>query len=213
MGLIDFFRAIFFVEDCRTNYSVSPESVLSHYKNELKEVYFDEIIVGTYYEDAIKNIISDIKYYRKFHRIHEIIPLYALLIEYLRKEGHHIDIISWIPQNITAYFFRPKNHTYIICRSLSKLSNIPFVPLLSKKYITKHQAKLSKFDRRKNINNAFFLKESNSELVVGKNILLIDDVVSTGSTFNACAKVLKKWGVKNVYCISLASTSLTRKVL
>jgi predicted amidophosphoribosyltransferase len=39
---------------------------------------------------------------------------------------------------------------------------------------------------------AFSLKKSKVQTIVGKNILLLDDVVSTGSTFNACAKVLKE---------------------
>lgn len=213
MGLIDFFRAIFFVEDCRTKHIIFPESVLWHYKEELKEIYFDEIIVGTYYGDTIKNIIGDIKYYRKFHRIHEIIPDYEIILKFLQNNGRHIDIIMGIPQNITTYFFRPRNHTYIICRRLAKLSNIQFLPLLSKKHITKHQAKLSKFDRWKNMEKVFSLKRSKIQYITGKNILLLDDVVSTWSTFNACAKVLKEGGAKQVYCISLASTSLTRKVL
>lgn len=76
------------------------------------------------------------------------------------------------------------------------------VDLLERKKLTWSQAKLSKQDRLNNILNAFRIKR-NSDLKE-KNILLIDDVWTTGTTLNQCAVVLKQAGAKWVWGLTLA---------
>ena len=61
---------------------------------------------------------------------------------------------------------------------------------------------LKKEEREKNLENAFQLK--NPEELSGKKIFLVDDVYTTGSTMNECAKVLRSSGVKSVWGIALA---------
>jgi predicted amidophosphoribosyltransferase len=57
--------------------------------------------------------------------------------------------------------------------------------------------------RFENLKGAF---QAEPVLVKGKSILLIDDVMTTGATFNECAKTLKQAGAKKVYCLSVATT-------
>jgi len=63
--------------------------------------------------------------------------------------------------------------------------------------------------REENIKNAFLVKKP--ELVRGKNILLADDVITTGSTINECAKILKKAGAHKIYAISAAVADLSNQ--
>jgi predicted amidophosphoribosyltransferase len=56
-----------------------------------------------------------------------------------------------------------------------------------------------------NLKGAFL---ADSEIVANKNILLIDDIVTTASTLNACALELKNKGAKNVYCAAISTTIL-----
>jgi len=67
---------------------------------------------------------------------------------------------------------------------------------------TQPQTGLSGKERRKNLSKAFSLKKTPE--VKGKNILLIDDVFTTGSTVNECAKVLRKAGAKQIEVFTLA---------
>ena len=67
---------------------------------------------------------------------------------------------------------------------------------------TPHQTDLTKRERERNIKNAFSVKDQ--QLVVGKTILLVDDVYTTGSTINECGKVLMDGGAEKVYFAVLA---------
>jgi len=66
---------------------------------------------------------------------------------------------------------------------------------------TTSQVGLSARERQANIRDAFFAKE---QLVQGQNILLLDDITTTGATINECAKALKLAGAASVSCFTLA---------
>jgi ComF family protein len=68
---------------------------------------------------------------------------------------------------------------------------------------TKPQSELKKQERIKNIENAFALKNPDTNLS-GKKFLLVDDVATTGATFNEIAKILKKAGAEEVWAIAIA---------
>ncbi len=64
------------------------------------------------------------------------------------------------------------------------------------------QVGLSSHDRIKNIKKAFEIR--NNKLIEGKNILLVDDVITTGATVGECSNVLKKAGARDIYVTALA---------
>ena len=70
-----------------------------------------------------------------------------------------------------------------------------------RKKSTNQQAKLKRIDRLNNLKEAFVWCD---EKAVPKNILLIDDVYTSGATTQECARVLKKFGAQKVYCFTLA---------
>ena len=69
---------------------------------------------------------------------------------------------------------------------------------------TKTQTKLSYLERQENLKDAFVVK--NKKDFKGKVVLLVDDVLTTGSTANHCSKVLKEAGAKAVYVLTFATT-------
>jgi ComF family protein len=71
---------------------------------------------------------------------------------------------------------------------------------------TPTQTNLTKQQRENNMKNAF--KVVNKVKILNKTILLIDDVYTTGSTLNECAKTLLKSGAKAVYCLTVAHTKM-----
>ena len=64
------------------------------------------------------------------------------------------------------------------------------------------QVELGGMDRRENVFGAFSIEDSS--LIEGKDIILVDDVYTSGSTVNECAKVMKKNGAEKVYVVTIA---------
>jgi len=85
-------------------------------------------------------------------------------------------------------------------QSLAEILSLPINKNLKRIRYTKQQAKLNKKERAENINEAFALLGKN----ISSTIILVDDVFTTGSTMQACAKVLKEKGVKKVIGFTLA---------
>ena len=69
---------------------------------------------------------------------------------------------------------------------------------------TSTQTKLTKSERRRNVAGAFAVNSSSKRLLVDKDILLVDDVCTTGATLTEAAKVLKMAGCGQVWCLALA---------
>jgi predicted amidophosphoribosyltransferase len=89
---------------------------------------------------------------------------------------------------------------------LSRLGGLPVDPFaLSRTRSTPSQGKMpSASARRRNVRGAFAVPEKRRSAVAGKHILLVDDVLTTGATANACAKALKRAGAQRVCVLALA---------
>lgn len=86
---------------------------------------------------------------------------------------------------------------------MSEKLNLPVQNLLKRARETKTQVGLSSLQRKLNIKEAFVVKTQNLKFKT-QNIFLVDDVVTTGSTFVEAAKILKKSGAQRVFGITLA---------
>jgi len=86
---------------------------------------------------------------------------------------------------------------------ISKRCGIPVSDCLDKKKQTRHQNELSRDERLVNLSGVFRVKDKVDRLT-GKNILIMDDVMTTGATLNECAKALLSSGAKEVRCLTLA---------
>jgi predicted amidophosphoribosyltransferase len=71
---------------------------------------------------------------------------------------------------------------------------------------TSSQTSLTKRNRRKNVEGAFKCKEQ--DVIRGKHVLLVDDVYTTGSTLNECARTLTDAGARSVECLAYARAAL-----
>ena len=98
---------------------------------------------------------------------------------------------------------RGYNQSTEISRTLSQILKTRMnQSILIRKRHTKTQTKLNIQQRIQNVDDAFAIKDKIS--ISGKTILLLDDVITTGSTINSCAKQLKLNGAKFVYVVSAA---------
>ena len=117
---------------------------------------------------------------------------------------NNIDYLIPLPLFAEKEYKRGFNQAEIICQGLSKSTNIP---ILSKNIVrirsTETQTKKHRTERWENVNESF--KVSDVAALQNKHILLVDDVITTGATLDACAQVINNIeGIK----ISIATLSI-----
>ena len=174
------------------------------------DFYFDHCIICLDYHQALtQNLIKTFKY-QYLKNIDQI------LINILYQQINKIKlteniIITNVPLHQKKKRQRGFDQTEILAKGLAKKINQPYLSLLKRDKFTKPQAKLSKKDRQKNVNNVFvvnkkinFKTNQNLQQVKDCAIILIDDVATTGATLNQATKVLKNNGFNKIIALTLA---------
>jgi len=114
-----------------------------------------------------------------------------------------IDLIIPVPLHHLKKAERGYNQSEFIVKGISNKLNISYSTIALKRVrYTETQTAFNIEEREKNISNAFRVKSKNK--IVGKNILIVDDVITTGSTIKECGKALLEDGAKSVYACSVA---------
>lgn len=163
---------------------------------------FDSACAAYTYHGGIKELLHNYKYTPK-PQLRK--PLGLLLVDKLTEYVHqiHPDLILPVPLHKKRLRQRGFNQAILLGEILSKQWHLPLERnLLQRIRYTKPQVTLSAVERRTNVNGAFAVK--NSVPLSGKKIVLLDDVFTTGSTLNECAKALKSAGAIEVHCITVA---------
>ena len=135
--------------------------------------------------------------------------LASILVEHFVLSGKNTDkiwdngVLVPVPLDKNKIKIRGYNQSEELAKELSKILQIPVVSdALIKVKPTKPQMELSKDEREKNLKDAFQIK--NPEQISGKKIFLVDDVYTTGSTMEECARTLHNAGIKQVWGIAIA---------
>lgn len=118
----------------------------------------------------------------------------------------YVDEIVYIPMTREDYDKRGYNQTELIARELHFMMNVPYQNALVKLRKTRHQKELSGEERRSNVTGAFAAAEGLR--FDGKNVLIIDDVCTTGSTLSDAARALREAGAERVFTASFAKTQI-----
>jgi ComF family protein len=114
-----------------------------------------------------------------------------------------VDLIIPVPLHPKRLRWRGFNQSVLLARQISHAYKIPMDPfVLRRDHETAPQTQLAEDERRKNVRGAFTLNPDRS--VDGKNILLVDDVYTSGATVNECSRILKRNGSKQVFVVTLA---------
>ena len=164
---------------------------------------FDKVIYFCLYHDEIKHTIYKLKYSKERWRGNMLaFFLHKTLLD--KGSQWYIDGIVPVPLYKKREINRGFNQSFLLAEKLSELSGIPVVnDAIIRIKDTTFQAYLSKEKRMDNLKDAF--KSGNSSKINGRNLLLIDDIITSGTTLNYCAKVLKLAGAKRVYALTIAS--------
>ena len=165
--------------------------------------FFSEHLYLFKYEENIRRSILEYKFNDKaylYKTFSKIIIKNEKICGFLKK----YDIIIPVPIHKKRFNVRGYNQSELIAKEIAKnIKNIKFENnILFKIQNTNPQSTLNKLDRSINAQNAYSIK--NSERLKNKNILLLDDIYTTGSTVNECSRILKLNNAKDIGIITLA---------
>ena len=163
--------------------------------------YYDYFYFSYKYEGTIRDLLLNYKFSNKrflydflSYKISNELKLFTL---------EKIDLIIYVPISYKRFLERGFNQSFLIAKRVSKSLNVPLFRFILIK--TKHnqtQSLLSKKERIINTQNVY--KVLFKDFIKSKNILLVDDIYTTGATCNECAKVLKKAGANRIIVATVA---------
>ncbi len=174
------------------------------------KLYMDRCIVLTQYSHPyIKKLITHFKFRWKKDIWVELSQKVSVLVrEYIRDNNiQESDIIILpVPLHWTRKLMRGFNQSEILAKRVWQLININYIDnILERKIYTKQQSKLSQEQRLSNLSNVFSIKQKKKHMIDKKTVILIDDVISSGTTLNEIAKLLKMTWSHQVIGVTLAS--------
>lgn len=153
------------------------------------------------YEGLIKKAIYSYKYYNKtyFYKLFG-----TLLVNFMRNTDYtDFDCIVSVPLHSSKMRKRGYNQSELVAKYISSSLSIPYVDALKRTKKTLKQSEQSKEERRKNLKDAFAVKNS-AVKIINSTVLLVDDIYTTGSTVDECSKALVNYGAEKVYVITIA---------
>lgn len=185
-------------EECKNDLNKISKVTIDKYNNR----NFSNHIYMFKYKELVREKLLEYKfnnqpyYYKTFAKIFiKNKKMYDILKTY--------DIIIPVPLNNIRKRQRGYNQTELIAKELVKsFKNLEYMNILIKTKNTVPQSTLNKQQRQKNLENAYKLKENTR--INNKNILLFDDIYTTGTTANECAKILKTLGKNKISVLSIA---------
>lgn len=157
------------------------------------------------YRGGLQSIIKALKYRGRRSTLPYIDTLLrtGLADKQLRHILSGVDMAVAVPLYPAKEKQRGFNQAELIFKNFLQAADIPLTRQLVRLRATVSMYQLSEQERRQNLQNAFAVTAAKA--VTGKNILLVDDILTTGATLHECAKVLKAAGAGTIYALVLAS--------
>ncbi len=168
----------------------------------IKHPAYDRARAAFIYDDISREPILSLKHSGKTHGL-------AVFAQQLRRAGRDLitaaDILIPVPLHPKRLRARRFNQAALLARSLSRLTNIPYdTAALTRIKSTPTQGGKTASARRRNMQGAFQVVNAHIGIIEKKNLILIDDVMTTGATAQACARALKRAGALRVDVLTLA---------
>lgn len=170
--------------------------------------HFDGVVAPFFNEDYAQEIIYNFKFKKRFSCVSVFGDEMARSAT--NKFGiENIDLVTFVPAELQSERARGYNQSELLAKRVAETLGKEFNgKILKKRKKVKTQHKISRVNNRyANVKDAFYSVEN----VKGKNILLVDDIKTTGATLDACARELKFAGADKVYCVTALVTRLKER--
>lgn len=167
-----------------------------------RPLHFDCAVAPFLSRGVIREFIHRFKYEREFHLR---LPLADWAAEGLADErlrAKSFDAFVPVPLHAARFREREFNQAEEIARLLSRRTGVPVLNAIRRIRYTSTQTALDRHQRMENLRNAFRVRHSPD--VLQRNLVLVDDVFTTGSTVDECARVLRRAGAASVRVLTVA---------
>lgn len=163
------------------------------------------------YEGSLRRAIQKLKYKWVSEVARDLVDVTIeywaknppILLDRIKKDQGMSWIVSAVPLHASRQKWRGFNQSELLAKLLASKLGLKYADSLKRMRNTKPQMKLLAAERKQNIKNAFSL-EFPLRSSPFPNVLLIDDVWTTGSTLKECCYVLKRAGAKTVWALTIA---------
>jgi competence protein ComFC len=163
---------------------------------------FESAVAVVQARGLARELIHRFKYQRQFH-LRRVLGAWLLAgFSDPRLEAEPVDAMVPVPLHPVRLRERGYNQAEALASVVSRQIGVPVTPCLQRVRYTLTQTRFDRVQRRRNLRGAFALRKNTG--VTGKRLLLIDDVLTTGSTLHECAAVLLERGARSVRALTVA---------
>jgi ComF family protein len=186
-----------FCETCSQPFEGSIDNAFTCANCAHRTIYFDAAVAAYRGRGIVREVLHQFKYARQIHLRHLVARWLGAAMDDERLRDCDFDYIVPVPLHPARERERGFNQASLVSELLSAQISIPSKAVLERVRYTTTQTALDRSERMENLNNAFRLRKNAD--VRGLHVLLIDDVLTTGSTLSECARVLKRAGAISVH--------------
>jgi competence protein ComFC len=165
-------------------------------------LHFEAAVAGYRARGIVRRLIHEFKYQERSYLRHVIGEWLAAVLDDPRMNPGRFDIIVPVPLHPARQRERGYNQAALIAQLLAARMSLPLKLALDRIRYTTTQTAFDRAQRMENLRNAFRLRPRRD--VQDLRVLLVDDVLTTGSTLSECARVLREAGASSVYAATAA---------
>jgi competence protein ComFC len=191
-----------FCEICSMQFSGAIDTKFSCANCADREFHFACAVSSYRAVGVVREIVHRFKYNGEFHLRHPLANWLADTLDDERIRATRIDCLVPVPLHSRRFREREFNQAEVLARLLSKHTGIALRDSLLRTRYTTTQTRFDRRERIENLRNAFAMRENAD--VRDLHVVLVDDVLTTGSTLDECARVLRKAGAASVRAITVA---------
>lgn len=163
---------------------------------------FDRAVSALRFEGDGRELVNAFKFRRALYLRDDLVDMLEAAVR-LRFQLEKLDFILPMPSVLAHRFLRGYNQCDYLAAALAKRLGRGCRRDIIRRVGSPHrQGGLSEEDRRENVRGTFAVRRPAA--VAGKTVLVVDDIMTTGSTLSECARMLKTAGAKKVWCASVA---------
>ena len=191
-----------FCAKCSEPFSGAITQTFSCANCEHRILHFDSAIAAYRSRGVVRKLVHAFKYGRQRHLRHPLAEWLGETMRDPRLRDRRFDMIVPVPLHPARERERGFNQATLLAELLARQVAVPLRPALERIRYTRTQTAYDRAERMENLHDAFRLRKNMN--VRQLHVLLIDDVLTTGSTLSECARVLKEAGAISVYAATPA---------
>ena len=165
-------------------------------------LHFDCAVAAYRSRGPVRKLVHDFKYGRQRHLRFPLAEWLGETLSDPRLRGRRFDVVVPVPLHPARERERGFNQAALLAELLARKAALPLRPVLERIRYTTTQTAYDRIERMENLHDAFRLRKNRD--VRELRVLLIDDVLTTGSTLSECARVLKAAGAISVHAATAA---------